>query len=160
MCYLERQQLIHRDLAARNVLINEALICKIADFGLSRILSGDEYSASSQMKIALKWTAPEAFLKYCFSIKSDVWSYGILCYEIFTGGEVPYSSYTNDEIIFLIRDGHRLGKPSNCPDLIYETMLCCWNDNPQQRPTFEFLLQQMQNFIVYQEMPYYAPQPE
>ncbi|XP_066951467.1 tyrosine-protein kinase Fyn-like [Macrobrachium rosenbergii] len=160
MCYLERQQLIHRDLAARNVLINEALNCKIADFGLARILRGNEYSTTSQMKIALKWTAPEAFLRYCFSVKSDVWSFGILCYEIFTGGEVPYPSSTNDEVVLLLREGYRMGKPPNCPDLMYETMLYCWANNPQQRPTFEFLLQQLQNFAVYGELPYDAPELE
>ncbi|XP_068207607.1 tyrosine-protein kinase STK-like [Palaemon carinicauda] len=160
MCYLERKRLIHRDLAARNVLVGESINCKIADFGLARILQEGEYNASSKVKFALKWTPPEAFLKNSFTIKSDVWSFGILCYEIFTGGEVPYPAFSVEDYITQVRDGYRMKQPSDCPDFMYEIMLSCWNKTAHQRPTFEFLHQQLQNFFVYQETSYYIPQIE
>ncbi|XP_041356078.1 tyrosine-protein kinase SRK3-like [Gigantopelta aegis] len=95
------------------------------------------------MKFPIKWTAPEAALKNEFSIKSDVWSFGVLMYEMITLGRVPYAGMTNAEVIPNIYNGYRMPKPTDsaigCPDWYYETMLKCWNDNPEARPTFQHL---------------------
>ncbi|XP_054179893.1 tyrosine-protein kinase Srms isoform X1 [Homo sapiens] len=90
MSYLEEQRVVHRDLAARNVLVDDGLACKVADFGLARLLKDDIYSPSSSSKIPVKWTAPEAANYRVFSQKSDVWSFGVLLHEVFTYGQCPY----------------------------------------------------------------------
>ena len=90
MSHLERKGLIHRDLAARNVLIGENLLTKVADFGLARVIVDNEYSAHQGARFPVKWTSPEAIQFGRFTVKSDVWSFGILLMELFTYGQVPY----------------------------------------------------------------------
>ena len=105
MAYLETQNYIHRDLAARNILVGEGNNCKVADFGLARVIQDDEYCAREGAKFPIKWTAPEAALYNRFTIKSDVWSYGILLSEIITYGRVPYPGMTNAEVLQKVRFG-------------------------------------------------------
>ncbi|XP_010185746.1 PREDICTED: tyrosine-protein kinase Srms-like [Mesitornis unicolor] len=136
MRYLEEKHIVHRDLAARNILVGEELTCKIADFGLARLLKDDIYSTSSSTKIPVKWTAPEAANYRTYSLKSDVWSYGILLYEVFTYGQIPYEGMTNQETVRQITRGYRLPRPSSCPPEIYSIMLECWSGNTEERPTF------------------------
>uniref|UniRef100_A0A8D0G6C3 Tyrosine-protein kinase n=1 Tax=Sphenodon punctatus TaxID=8508 RepID=A0A8D0G6C3_SPHPU len=136
MTYLEEQHVVHRDLAARNILVGNNLICKIADFGLARILKDDVYSTRGDTKIPVKWTAPEAANYRTYSSKSDVWSYGILLYEVFTYGQCPYEGMTNQETIQQITQGYRLPRPVTCSPNIYCTMLECWSVNPEDRPSF------------------------
>ncbi|XP_062445533.1 tyrosine-protein kinase Srms-like [Rhea pennata] len=136
MRYLEEKHIVHWDLAARNILVGDELTCKIADFGLARLLKDDIYSTSSSTKIPVKWTAPEAANYHTYSLKSDVWSYGILLYEVFTYGRIPYEGTTNQETIRQITRGYRLPRPSTCPPEIYVIMLECWNGNTEARPTF------------------------
>nr|XP_013795580.1 PREDICTED: tyrosine-protein kinase Srms-like [Apteryx mantelli mantelli] len=136
MRYLEEKHIVHRDLAARNILVGDELTCKIADFGLARLLKDDIYSTSSSTKIPVKWTAPEAANYRTYSLKSDVWSYGILLYEVFTYGQIPYEGMTNQETVRQITRGYRLPRPSTCPPEIYIIMLECWNGNTEERPTF------------------------
>lgn len=156
MEYLESKQLIHRDLAARNVLIGENNVAKICDFGLARVIADDEYCPKQGSRFPVKWTAPEAIIYGKFSIKSDVWSYGILLMELFTYGQVPYPGMHSREVIENIERGFRMPKPTNhyFPDNIYHLLLQCWDAVPEKRPTFEFLNHYFESFSVTSEVPY------
>lgn len=156
MEYLESKQLIHRDLAARNVLIGENNIAKICDFGLARVIEDNEYCPKQGSRFPVKWTAPEAIVYGKFSIKSDVWSYGILLMELFTYGQVPYPGMHGREVIELLEQGYRMPKPPShsLPDEIYQIMLKSWDSMPEKRPTFEFLTHYFERFNVTSEVPY------
>ncbi|KAM6147633.1 tyrosine-protein kinase Srms [Erethizon dorsatum] len=143
MSYLEEQHVIHRDLAARNVLVGDDLTCKVADFGLARLLKDDIYSPSSSSKIPVKWTAPEAANYRLFSQKSDVWSFGILLYEVFTYGQCPYEGMTNHETLQQLHRGYRLPRPAACPAEVYLLMLECWKGSPEERPAFAMLREKL-----------------
>uniref|UniRef100_A0A8C5L3G6 Tyrosine-protein kinase n=1 Tax=Jaculus jaculus TaxID=51337 RepID=A0A8C5L3G6_JACJA len=143
MSYLEEQHVVHRDLAARNVLVGDDLSCKVADFGLARLLKEDVYSPSSGSKIPVKWTAPEAANYRVFSQKSDVWSFGVLLYEVFTYGKCPYEGMTNHETLQQISRGYRLPRPAACPAEVYVLMVECWKSSPEERPTFATLREKL-----------------
>ncbi|XP_004716093.1 tyrosine-protein kinase Srms [Echinops telfairi] len=143
MGYLEEQRVVHRDLAARNVLVGEDQACKVADFGLARLLKDDIYSPSSGTKIPVKWTAPEAANYRIYSQKSDVWSFGVLLFEVFTYGQCPYEGMTNHETLQQISRGYRLPRPAACPAEVYTLMLECWRGNPEERPTFATLQEKL-----------------
>lgn len=150
MAYLELQNYIHRDLAARNVLVGENNICKVADFGLARVFKVDNetiYDAKEGTKFPVKWTAPEAIHANKFSIKSDVWSFGILLYEIITFGQMPYPKYTNFQVVQKLSTGYRMPCPSNCPSMLYDIMTDCWKENYHDRPTFETLQWKLEDFF-------------
>uniref|UniRef100_A0A8C4S597 non-specific protein-tyrosine kinase n=1 Tax=Erpetoichthys calabaricus TaxID=27687 RepID=A0A8C4S597_ERPCA len=144
MCYLESRNYIHRDLAARNILVNEYGTCKVADFGLARLI--DEVYISNAVKIPYKWTAPEAITHGRYSVKSDVWSFGILLFEIISYGQIPYSEMSTNLAVERVKTGYRMPPPENCPDIIYKLMLACWNDRPKERPSFKELSEQLVNF--------------
>ncbi|KAL7637615.1 UNVERIFIED_CONTAM: hypothetical protein RMT77_012344 [Armadillidium vulgare] len=154
MAYLESKQLLHRDLAARNVLVGESLLCKVADFGLARIIEGEDYTPSSCNKFPVKWTAPEAMLYNRFTIKSDVWSFGVLLMEVITYGANPYPGMNNREVIERVQAGHRMVKPPSCPDELYKAMLHCWDKDPDHRPTFDYLHHFFDDYQVSSEIPY------
>jgi len=156
MAYLEQVKLIHRDLAARNILVGENRIVKVADFGLARVIEDSEYTARRGAKFPIKWTAPEAAMYGKFSIKSDVWSYGILLYELVTHGSIPYAGMHNTEVIEQVQRGYRIPKPNNCdcPDEVYRTMRDCWHSDPDKRPTFEFLANFFDAYNVSSEQSY------
>lgn len=147
MAYLESRNYVHRDLAARNILVGENNIVKIADFGLARLLKETEYEARVGARFPIKWTAPEAASYSKFSTKSDVWSFGIVLYEIITRGRVPYPSMTNQEVLAAVEGGYRMGIPANCPPAFYEIMYDCWNKEPQKRPTFDTLKWKLEEFF-------------
>ncbi|XP_045400169.1 tyrosine-protein kinase FRK [Lemur catta] len=150
MAYLESQNYIHRDLAARNVLVGEHNIYKVADFGLARVFKVDNediYESKHEIKLPVKWTAPEAIRANKFSIKSDVWSFGILLYEIITYGKMPYSGMTGAQVIQMLSQNYRLPQPSNCPQQFYNIMLECWNAEPKERPTFETLHWKLEDYF-------------
>ena len=148
MAYLESQHYIHRDLAARNVLVGEGNIVKIGGFALARQVVGDYYLARGE-NLPVKWTAPEATLFNQFTIKSDVWSYGVFLTELVTHGGIPYSGMTNDKVLAQVEQGYRMPPPHGCPDLVYQIMLDCWKTNPEERPTFEHLKHQLKDHIFY-----------
>jgi len=147
MAYLESQHYIHRDLAARNVLVGENNIVKIADFGLARLIEEDEYRARVGARFPIKWTAPEATSYARFSIKSDVWSFGILLVELVTFGRVPYPGMTNAEVLHQVEHGYRMQAPQGCSPALYDIMLECWHKDPGNRPTFQTLQWKMEHFF-------------
>lgn len=152
MAYIERRELIHRDLAARNILLSSDGTAKVADFGLAK--ECNEYDASQGAKFPIKWTAPEAGLKGKFTIKSDVWSFGILLVEVITRGRIPYPGMVAQEVLNQVELGMRHPKPSMCSDQLYELMLKCWSREPDDRPTFEYLADTLHNFPVAMEHSY------
>ncbi|CAH8584749.1 unnamed protein product [Heterobilharzia americana] len=156
MAYLEKEHYIHRDLAARNILVGENNIVKVADFGLARIIdnANETYTAKQGAKFPIKWTAPEAALMGRFTIKSDVWSFGIVIYEIITYGQVPFPSMNNTETLQQVENGYRMPCPANCPSAIYEVMLNTWDAKPERRPTFAFLCSYFEDYFASAELSY------
>ncbi|XP_029667129.1 leukocyte tyrosine kinase receptor-like [Formica exsecta] len=143
-CYLEDLRFVHRDLACRNCLISardrENRIIKIGDFGLARDLKNDYYRKIGQGLLPICWMAPESLVIGIFTSKSDVWSFGVLMWEITSLGEHPYTGRTNLEVIDYVRAGGRLPMPLNCPPPLYELMLRCWNP-ANDRPNFKLCLE-------------------
>uniref|UniRef100_H2ZIU5 Tyrosine-protein kinase n=1 Tax=Ciona savignyi TaxID=51511 RepID=H2ZIU5_CIOSA len=127
MKYLESQNMIHRDLAARNCLVGRNMVVKVADFGLTRYVLDDEYTSSLGSKFPIKWAAPEVLNYTKFSSKSDVWAFGILVWELFTGGKMPYRALSNTEVVERVAHGHRLERPQSCPHDVYRLMLKTWD---------------------------------
>ncbi|XP_070706262.1 tyrosine-protein kinase ABL1 isoform X1 [Pempheris klunzingeri] len=136
MEYLEKKNFIHRDLAARNCLVGENHLVKVADFGLSRLMTGDTYTAHAGAKFPIKWTAPESLAYNKFSIKSDVWAFGVLLWEIATYGMSPYPGIDLSQVYELLEKDYRMDRPEGCPEKVYELMRACWRWNPSERPSF------------------------
>uniref|UniRef100_A0A8C3WRW2 Tyrosine-protein kinase n=1 Tax=Catagonus wagneri TaxID=51154 RepID=A0A8C3WRW2_9CETA len=136
MEYLEKKNFIHRDLAARNCLVGENHVVKVADFGLSRLMTGDTYTAHAGAKFPIKWTAPESLAYNTFSIKSDVWAFGVLLWEIATYGMSPYPGIDLSQVYDLLEKGYRMEQPEGCPPKVYELMRACWKWSPADRPSF------------------------
>jgi len=149
MSYLEHHNYIHRDLAARNILVGHSNQVKIADFGLARFTNRDEvYESREGTRFPIKWTAPEAAKTSNFTIKSDVWSFGIVLYEIITRGFMPYGTMTNAEVLLELENGYRLECPTKCPPPLYDVMHRCWLREPESRPTFESLHWELDEFYT------------
>uniref|UniRef100_A0A4X1W0F6 Tyrosine-protein kinase n=1 Tax=Sus scrofa TaxID=9823 RepID=A0A4X1W0F6_PIG len=158
MAFIEDRNYIHRDLRAANILVSDTLSCKIADFGLARLIEDNEYTAREGAKFPIKWTAPEAINYGTFTIKSDVWSFGILLTEIVTHGRIPYPGMTNTEVIQNLERGYRMVRPDNCPEELYHLMMLCWKERPEERPTFDYLRSVLEDFFTATEGQY-QPQP-
>ncbi|XP_035474044.1 ephrin type-A receptor 7 isoform X1 [Scophthalmus maximus] len=161
MRYLADMGYVHRDLAARNILVNSNLVCKVSDFGLSRVIDDDPeavYTTSGKMqdvmhliftpasdlrfteqggKIPVRWTAPEAIQYRKFTSASDVWSYGIVMWEVMSYGERPYWDMSNQDVIKAIEEGYRLPAPMDCPPGLHQLMLDCWQKDRAERPKFD-----------------------
>lgn len=140
MCHLSKVKCVHRDLACRNVLLGKNLIPMVSDFGLARdIYESGAYETTSGGKLPVRWMALESLEDYSYTSESDVWSYGVVLWEIQTRGQVPYAALGGQEIVRKLRRGERLPKPDGCSDEIYDIMLTCWKANPKERPSFEEL---------------------
>ncbi|XP_030269849.1 ephrin type-A receptor 6-like isoform X3 [Sparus aurata] len=180
MTYLSEMGYVHRDLAARNILVDENLVCKVSDFGMSRILEDDSeaaYTATVSVwigrlfqdvtvnemlntcstkvssacqggKIPIRWTAPEAIAYGKFSSASDVWSYGIVMWEVMSYGERPYWEMSNQDVILSIEEGYRLPAPMGCPVTLHQLMLHCWQKESGQRPHFNSVLSFLDKLII------------
>lgn len=166
MTYLEANNFVHRDLRTSNILVNKHLQLKVADFGLSHILGEeDEYIGVATTKFPIRWTAPEGIIRQCYSIKSDVWSFGILMHEVVTFAEVPYKNLSSSEVRDKVSGGYILPKPmvkikslyisepnatshsevdkgrlnstgTPCPEALYLLMVDCWSYKSHFRPSF------------------------
>nr|XP_004665433.1 ephrin type-A receptor 5 isoform X2 [Jaculus jaculus] len=149
MKYLSDMGYVHRDLAARNILINSNLVCKVSDFGLSRVLEDDPEAAYTTRggKIPIRWTAPEAIAFRKFTSASDVWSYGIVMWEVVSYGERPYWEMTNQDVIKAVEEGYRLPSPMDCPAALYQLMLDCWQKDRNSRPKFDELVNMLDKLI-------------
>ncbi|CAH3175838.1 unnamed protein product [Porites evermanni] len=155
MEYLAEMKFVHRDMAARNCLVGDNMVVKIADFGMSRdIYASEYYKMSKETLLPIRWLAPEAFLYGKFSLKSDVYAYGVVLWEIFTFGLQPYYGYTNKEVMEFIQKGIHLGKPDNCPDFIYGIMKDCWIREPEKRVQFTTISRRLKDpYHDYDEPP-------
>ncbi|XP_054281784.1 leukocyte tyrosine kinase receptor isoform X2 [Macrosteles quadrilineatus] len=145
--YMEDHHFIHRDIAARNCLLTTkgpGRVVKIADFGMARdIYRADYYRKGGKAMLPIKWMPPEAFLDGIFTSKTDVWSFGVLLWEVMSLGYMPYTGCANREVMQLVTNGGRLESPSQCPEPIYAIMCQCWHPNPDERPNFGTLLERL-----------------
>uniref|UniRef100_A0A674CX94 receptor protein-tyrosine kinase n=1 Tax=Salmo trutta TaxID=8032 RepID=A0A674CX94_SALTR len=149
MKYLSDMGYVHRDLAARNILVNSNLVCKVSDFGLSRVLEDDPEAAYTTRggKIPIRWTAPEAISYRKFTSASDAWSYGIVLWEVMSYGERPYWEMSNQDVIKAVDEGYRLPPPMDCPATLYQLMLDCWQKERNNRPKFEQIVSILDKLI-------------
>ena len=146
MQYLEHSGFIHRDLAARNVLVTATLNCKIGDFGLSRRLGIDDRMSGGV--VAVRWTAPEVIRFKRYSKKTDVWSFGILMYEIWTKAGLPYGdAWGNTQVVQEVDRGYRLPCPADCDQEVYVLMMSCWHPTPKLRPPFSKLMTRLEHIV-------------
>uniref|UniRef100_A0A8C9VNA3 receptor protein-tyrosine kinase n=1 Tax=Scleropages formosus TaxID=113540 RepID=A0A8C9VNA3_SCLFO len=151
MKYLSEMSYVHRDLAARNILVNSNLVCKVSDFGLSRFLqensSDPTYTSSLGGKIPIRWTAPEAIAFRKFTSASDIWSYGIVMWEVMSFGERPYWDMSNQDVINAIEQDYRLPPPPDCPTSLHQLMLDCWQKERGTRPRFAAIVSALDKLI-------------
>jgi len=156
MEFLQNKKCVHRDLAARNILVGDDYIMKIADFGLARDIYKDEaYLKVTTGLLPVKWMAPESLFDKIYTSSSDVWSFGILLWEVFTLGGSPYPGLPAEELFQFLEDGKRMESPEICPKDIYEIMLSCWERIPYNRPLFanitELLSNSMKRYVPNQQ---------
>ncbi|XP_064461466.1 high affinity nerve growth factor receptor-like [Ornithodoros turicata] len=149
MEYLASQHFVHRDLATRNCLVGDMLVVKIGDFGMSRdIYSSDYYRVGRHTMLPIRWMPPESILYRKFTVESDVWSFGVVLWEIFAFGKQPWYELSNHEVIQQVTSGKLLSKPEECPDEIYQIMLTCWDSQPQDRATISALRSQLERYCM------------
>jgi hypothetical protein len=147
MEYLAAHRIVHRDLAARNCFVDENLDVKIGDFGLAReVKQFDLYKMEHPTQLAVKWLALESLLYYIFTEKSDIWSFGIVLWELVTLGSQPYAGLDNYEVMPYLETGKRLPRPLRCPDDLYSIMQSCWLPSPEERPSFSILVHKLEDY--------------
>ncbi|XP_068676910.1 fibroblast growth factor receptor 1-like isoform X3 [Montipora foliosa] len=151
MTYLSQKGLVHRDLAARNILVGHGKKVKIGDFGLMRHLYHEVYKVDTGKKLPVKWMAPESLFEEIFTTKSDVWSYGVVLWEIATLGGSPYALMKIKQLLENLKAGYRLEKPDMCTDPVYALMRDCWNQDPDERPSFQRLYKRLDDMLEEQE---------
>ena len=148
MAYLESTNYIHRNLCARNVLVGEGNVVKIGNFGFARLLAHGVYTERQKQEYPVKWTDPDVINRQCFTIKSDVWSYGVFLTELVTHGDEPYPGMTDDEVLEQVEQGYRMPQPPGCLSSLYQIILECWKTDLIERPTFEYLKHQLEDYFV------------
>uniref|UniRef100_A0A8C7FLW8 Tyrosine-protein kinase receptor n=2 Tax=Oncorhynchus kisutch TaxID=8019 RepID=A0A8C7FLW8_ONCKI len=145
--YLEENQFIHRDIAARNCLLTTkgpGRVAKIGDFGMARdIYRASYYRKGGRAMLPVKWMPPEAFMEGIFTSKTDTWSFGVLLWEIFSLGYMPYPSRSNQEVLEFVTSGGRMDPPKNCPGPVYRIMTQSWQHQPEDRPNFSTILERI-----------------
>ncbi|CAH3184340.1 unnamed protein product [Porites lobata] len=153
MNHLAENNLVHRDLAARNVLVGHDNQIKVSDFGLMRQVYEDVSSSAKSTKLPVKWMAPESLYQGVYTTKSDVWSFGVVLWEMATLGGVPYPTLTNSELYRLLDTGYRMERPDMCSEDVYEVITDCWNEDPYIRPSFYRLIEKLEA-IMERDAPY------
>ncbi|XP_072765447.1 proto-oncogene tyrosine-protein kinase receptor Ret isoform X2 [Anoplolepis gracilipes] len=149
MAYLADIKLVHRDLAARNVLLATGKVCKISDFGLTRdVYEDDAYLKRSKGRVPVKWMAPESLADHVYTSKSDVWSFGVLLWELVTLGASPYPGVDVHNLYNLLKAGYRMEKPPNCSQQLYKLMVSCWHQEPGMRPSFKELTSHWERMLA------------
>eukprot|EP00063_Salmo_salar_P090409 XP_014065244.1 PREDICTED: mast/stem cell growth factor receptor kita-like [Salmo salar] len=159
---------IHRDLAARNILLTQGRVAKICDFGLARDITTDSnYVLRGNARLPVKWMSPESIFDGVYTLESDVWSYGILLWEIFSLGSSPYPGMQVGSAFYrMIQEGHRMNRPEVAPREIYDMMLSCWSEDPLKRPSFRKLVERTELLLsedtknVYLNLSYGAVLPD
>lgn len=149
MSYLASRRCVHRDLAARNVLVCENNVLKIADFGLARNIQGEYYRKTTNGKLPIKWMAIESLESQVYTSQSDVWSYGVLLWEIMTLGAKPYKGVPLQDIYKRLEKGYRMEQPPNCSPEIYSLMQKCWAEQPNDRPTFSQIVEAIDSLLSF-----------
>lgn len=155
MEFLASRKCIHRDLAARNILLSESNVVKICDFGLARDIYKDpDYVRKGNARLPLKWMAPESIFDKVYTSQSDVWSFGVLLWEIFSLGASPYPGVQIDEdFCKRLKEGTRMRAPDNASPEIYGIMLACWQGEPRERPTFPALVEILGDLLQDNSLP-------
>ncbi|NXL40098.1 INSRR protein, partial [Glaucidium brasilianum] len=149
MAYLNANKFVHRDLAARNCMVSEDFTVKIGDFGMTRdIYETDYYRKGGKGLLPVRWMSPEALKDGIFNTQSDVWSFGVVLWEIATLAEQPYQGMSNEQVLRFVMDNGVLERPENCPDKLHELMCLCWQQNPRQRPSFVQLLESIKDHMA------------
>ncbi|XP_034951870.1 insulin-like receptor [Chelonus insularis] len=149
MAYLESKKFVHRDLAARNCMVSKNLVCKIGDFGMARdIYETDYYKIGQKGLLPIRWMAPENLSDGVFTSDSDVWSFGVVLYEILTMGELPYQGFSNDDVLNHVLRKGIVNIPRNCPEIILKLMEKCFKWRPSERPTFMEIIAELEPFLA------------
>lgn len=163
MAYLAARKYVHRDLAARNCMVNADFTVKIGDFGMTRdIYETDYYRKGGKGLLPVRWMAPESLKDGVFTSYSDVWSFGVVMWEMATLAAQPYPGKSNEEVLKYVVDGEVMEKPEECPDRLYEMMTLCWQFTPKARPTFVYLISMLENDLSedFRHLSFYHTLPE